>query len=139
MKKTYQGSCHCGAVQFECDVDLAAGTTRCNCTFCAKARYWMVFAKGDTFRLLKGAGVLSDYQFTPPKMSAPFLHFQFCSRCGIRPFTKGGFLPEFGSDFHAVNVACLNATDAELATAPIHYADGRNDAWNETAADQRYL
>jgi hypothetical protein len=140
MKKTYKGSCHCGAVRFECDLDLAEGTTRCNCSFCAKARFWMAFAKGDAFRLLQGADVLTDYRHTPPSMSAPFLHLFFCSRCGVRPFTKGGSLPEFGGEFHAVNVACLNdVTDEELAQAPIRYADGRNDNWKATPAETRHL
>ena len=140
MKKTYKGSCHCGAVQFECDLDLSAGTTRCNCTFCRKARFWMAFAKGkDAFRLLQGADVLTDYQHTPPSKPQPFLHLYFCSRCGVRAFSKGGPLPELGGEFHAVNIACLDdATDEELAQAPIHFADGRNDDWS-TPAETRYL
>src|SRR3982751_6342050 len=130
MKKTYRGSCHCGAVAFQAELDLAAGTTRCNCSFCRKARFWMAFAKAAEFQVLKGQDALTDYQHTPPGKAEPFLHLTFCRHCGIRPFSGGGELPRFGGAFYAVNVACLDdASDAELAQAPIHYANGRNDLW----------
>jgi hypothetical protein len=134
MKKTYQGSCHCQAVKFECDLDLAQGTTRCNCTFCTKARLWLGFAKGDTFRLLQGAEVLTDYQHTPPGRDAPFLHLTFCSRCGIRPFTRGGYLPAFGAAFHAVNLACLDDATEDLARAPVRHVDGRHNDFDAEPA-----
>ncbi len=140
MKKTYRGSCTCGAIRFECDLDLSAGTTRCNCSFCKKARFWMAFAKGDAFRLLQGAEVLSDFQRTPEGRPAPFLHFNFCSHCGIRPFTRGGASPALGAEFHAVNIACLDdATEEELAEAPIHFADGRHDDWKTTPPVHGFL
>ena len=139
MKKTYRGSCHCGAVQFECDLDLAAGTTRCNCSFCRKARFWMTFVRAADLRVLQGAASMTDYQYQSPERPAPFLHFHFCRRCGVRPFTKGGVMERFGGEFYAVNVACLDATDEELAAAPIHFADGRHDAWDRVAAEHRYL
>src|SRR4051812_7746633 len=96
MKKTHKGSCHCGAIRFEADLDLEGGTTRCNCSFCRKARFWMAFAKASDFRLIEGESLLSDYQHTPPSKDAPFLHLTFCSRCGVRPFSRGGALPQFG-------------------------------------------
>ncbi len=49
-------------------------------------------------------------------------------------------MPQFPGGFYAVNLATLDdATDAELAAAPIHYADGRHDAWHVEASDTRYL
>jgi len=140
MTKTHHGSCHCGAVQFECELDLSGGTTRCNCSFCGKARFWMAFAVGKAFRLTKGADALTDYRHTPPHMTAPFLHLLFCKHCGVRAFSKGGYLPQFGDEFHAVNIACLDdLTDEERASIPINYSDGRNDDYASTPRVSAHL
>lgn len=140
MTKTYTGSCHCGAVQFECELDLAAGTARCNCSFCRKARFWMAFVKIDAFRLLRGADALVDYQHVPEGKSEAFLHLKFCGRCGVRPFTEGGFLPRFGGAFRAVNLACLDdVTDEELANAPVSYVDGKKGDYSPIMGETRHL
>ena len=140
MQKTYHGSCHCNAVQFECELDLAQGSTRCNCRFCKKSRFWFAFTKADNLRITKGAEMLKDYQHTLPGKDAPFLHFQFCGHCGVRAFTRGGALPQFGGEFYAVNLTSLDdAGDEELAATPIHYADGRGDQWNNDAPTCHYL
>jgi hypothetical protein len=54
MKKTYSGSCHCGAVRLEAGVDLSAGTFKCNCPICAKSRNWSIVVSPTDFRLLAG-------------------------------------------------------------------------------------
>ena len=139
MKKTYTGSCHCGAIQYQAELDLAAGTSRCNCSFCTKSRFWLAFAKAEDVRLLRGAEALADYQYVPAGKSESFLHLHFCRVCGVRPFTKGGHLPAFGGEFYAIQVATLDIPAEELAAVPIRYVDGRNDHWDAEPAEHRHL
>lgn len=134
MKKTYHGSCHCGAVRFECELDLAEGTSKCNCSVCTKVRLWKAIAKAGAFRLLKGVDALADYQF-----GSKAIHHQFCRTCGVKPFGRG-HMEALGGDFHAVNIACLDdATPKELAEAPVTYEDGRNNNWQSPPTETRYL
>jgi len=100
----------------------------------------LAFARADEFRLLKGDEALSNYQYTPEGRPEPFLHLNFYKRCGVRPFSNGGEMARFGGKFFAVKVDCLDdASDEELASAPIHHADGRNNDWEREATETSYL
>lgn len=131
--KTYHGSCHCGEVRFEADIDLGQGTMRCNCSICIKARFWPAIVKPEAFRLLAGQGALTLYQF----LTKTDEHF-FCKHCGIRAFGTG-VSPRWGK-FYGVNVTCLDdVTEEELVAAPITYLDGRNDIWDKAPTETRHL
>src|SRR4051794_40553894 len=98
--KTYSGSCHCGAVRFEADIDVSQGTFKCNCPSCTKARSWLVVAAPDHFRLIAGAESQGLYQWTPPGRTEPNFEFHFCKVCGIRTPARG-VLEAMGGAFHA--------------------------------------
>lgn len=134
MLKTYKGSCHCGNVRFEAEIDLAGGTGRCNCSICTKRREWSALVKPEAFRLISGQDALSDYQFGT--MSG---HHRFCSNCGCAPFGDG-YVEEIGGAFVSISVACLDDVDpSELAELPFRYMDGRNDNWFEPPKETRHL
>lgn len=120
--KTYHGSCHCGALRFEADIDLRQGTLKCNCSICRKRRFWPAIVKPEAFRLRGGAPAV--YQF-----GARADHHYYCRDCGVHVFGTGNS-PRWGA-FCAVSLGCLdNASDEELAAAPVMFIDGRSDCWD---------
>ena len=133
MLKTYQGSCHCGAVRFEADLDLAQSSYRCNCSICRRNRFWPAIATPERFRLLAGADVLTEYLFNRKKNQ----HF-FCKVCGVRPFGVGNDTPI--GRMYGVNIGCLEGvSEEELSKIPITYVDGMHDQWQRAPAFQSHL
>ena len=133
MLKTFRGSCHCGAVRFEADLDLTAPTYRCNCSICQRTRFWAAVATPEGFRLLSGKESLSEYLFNSKKNQ----HF-FCKICGVRAFGVGNETP-IGT-MYGINVGCLEGlTEEALANIPITYVDGMNDRWQEPPSYTAHL
>lgn len=134
MTKTYHGSCHCGRVRYEAEIDLAAGTGKCNCSICWKMRFWGATVKPEAFRLTAGEDALADYQF-----NSNSCHHRFCTHCGVHPFGHG-YIEEAGGAFYSINLSCLDdAEPRELAEAQVRYYDGRHNNWMETPAEIRHL
>lgn len=134
MKKTYHGSCHCGRIRYEADIDLQAGTGKCNCSICWKRRYWGTNIKPEDFRLLCEETGISDYQFGT--FSG---HHRFCANCGVAAYGDG-YVEAMGGAYVSINLACLDDLDpAELAEAPLQYYDGRNNNWWNVPAETRHL
>lgn len=139
MKQTHRASCHCGAVTFEADVDLASESRRCNCTYCAKTRYWKSFVGTDDIRLLTGAGNLSDYRAPDSLWPPGHIHHYFCKTCGVQVYSRG-FLDQMGGWFYALNLAVLDdVPPEELALVPITYEDGIADKQMEPPRVTAYL
>ena len=128
MLKTYRGSCHCGAVTFEADLDLTQSSYRCNCSICRRNRFWPAVARPEHFRLLTGESELTQYLFNTRKK-----HHFFCKHCGVRCFGVGTETPI--GKMYGVNLGCLtDVTDEELSKVPVTYVDGLHDNWQNAPA-----
>ena len=134
MTKTYKGSCHCGEVKYEVDLDLGQGTSKCNCSYCLKARAWATAVKPAAFRLIPGSQEGVAYH---QHSQAPVKYH--CGRCGIHTHARGD-AEYMGGPFVQVFVATLDDASAEeLLSAPVRYSDGRNNDWMNPPAEIRHL
>lgn len=119
--KVHSGSCHCGAVRFEAELDLGAGATRCNCSVCMKVGSTNFTLKPSAFRLLAGAESISEYRVGASPNSRAF-----CKQCGVHVFGQG-HVEQMGGAFVSVNVNTLDGV--ELSSLKIQYWDGRHNNW----------
>ncbi|HEY5920590.1 MAG TPA: GFA family protein [Kofleriaceae bacterium] len=117
---TQPGSCHCGAVKFEAELELSF-VTRCNCSICTKTMITGAMCKPPQFTLVAGEDSLSGYAWGG-KVATRY----FCKHCGIQCFGKG-HLAELGGDFVSINVNCLDGVDVNVL--PLRHWDGRHDNW----------
>ena len=113
--KRHQGSCHCGNVRYEVEVDLDKPVISCNCSMCRRAGTLLAFAPATAFTLLSGEDALGSYRF-----NKHVIEHLFCTTCGIKPFARGQ-MPD-GTATVAINVRCLE--DADLEALTVKSVDG---------------
>jgi hypothetical protein len=110
----YKGSCQCGAVTFEADLDLDQ-TITCNCSRCQRLGSVLTFVARDKLDVTSGLDQLTEYTF-----NKHVIKHQFCKVCGIQPF--GWAMGPDGKPAAAVNVNCLEGIDPR--TLKPHHYDG---------------
>ena len=100
-KKTYKGSCHCQAMQFEIESDFSELTT-CDCSICWKKNALMVKVHETEMRILCGEESLTTYQF----YSHTAKHY-FCKVCGIHTHNR----PRSNPKIYGINIACVEGVN----------------------------
>ena len=124
--KTYHGSCHCGVVRFEAELDLTA-VGQCNCSICTKKGQLSIRVADEGFRLISGKDDLRLYQFNTEEAE----HY-FCKHCGIHAFNR----PRADPSLYNVNVRCLDDFDLAAGKPKIRKFDGKN--WEEAIKKAKF-
>ena len=120
-KSKHHGSCHCGAVRFEVDIDINTPASRCNCTICTKLNVTASIVKPNEFTLLTSEDALSQYVWGG-QISVRY----FCKHCGTLCFARG-HLDVLGGDYVSVSMSTLD--DIEVSELNVIYWDGRHNNW----------
>jgi hypothetical protein len=120
----YEGSCHCGAVNFEVEAKEDAEIENCNCSICLKSGYLHLIVPRDKFSINSGESEMEIYTFN----SGVAKHY-FCKICGIKPF----YVPRSNPDCIDVNVNCLDKPPENMKIVEF---DGRN--WEKNAHKLAY-
>jgi hypothetical protein len=112
----YQGSCHCGKVQYEIEADIQQ-VLECNCSHCSRKGYLLLFIPRTNLQITGGEQALKTYTF-----NKHVIKHQFCTDCGCSPFAYG--IDKNGMATAAINARCLDGLElSELKRIPV---DGRS-------------
>ncbi|NKB36148.1 MAG: GFA family protein [Gammaproteobacteria bacterium] len=101
---TYQGSCHCGNIRFEVDMNLDHVRV-CDCSICQKRGALNHRVEDAQLRIDGSLEQMSLYEWHT-KTAKDY----FCPECGILPFRR----PRDTQGIWAVNVRCLENVDLDL-------------------------
>lgn len=107
------GSCHCGALSFDCDVAPTQAMT-CNCSICRRKASVLHFVDEDQVRLIADPQATGRYQF-----HRHIITHVFCKTCGIAPWSLAR-LPD-GTVKVALN---LRASDIPFDHLPLTEFNG---------------
>jgi hypothetical protein len=115
MAEVRKGSCHCGAVAFEVELENGLqGVRRCNCSLCRRKGAIMASVPIAGLKVVKGADKLTLYQWNTKTAK----HY-FCKICGIYTHHQRRSNPsEYG-----FNVACIEGVDP-FALTDVGMANG---------------
>lgn len=109
------GRCHCGAVEFEVELENGLGNVRrCNCSLCRRKGAIMAGLPKERLRVVKGEDTLTLYQW-----NTKVARHYFCSVCGIYTHHQRRSNP----DEVGFNVACIEGVDP-LAFGEVPVGDG---------------
>ena len=107
--RTHHGSCFCGAVEFQADIDLSRGPARTDCAGPRALRWWSVVVKPDAFHSISGESV------------------GCCPRCSGLAYRKVEAAGWNDGAYYAVNVAALDDLDpGGLIASTVRICDGRS-------------
>ena len=103
MSDIRRGTCHCGAVEFQVELEGGiADLRRCGCSLCRRKGAIMASVPLEKLTVVRGDDELSLYQWNTKTAK----HY-FCKNCGIYTHHQRRSNPkEYG-----FNVACLEGVD----------------------------
>jgi len=104
MKQKYQGSCHCGAIEFSFEAEEIKDGIRCNCSLCSRKGAMMTTnaIPPEDFHIKAAEDALGLYQF-----GAKTAKHYFCKTCGIYTFHVTSRQP----DHYRANLGCIEGVD----------------------------
>lgn len=107
--RTFEGSCHCGAIRYEVTMPMPESGIAGNCSICSRAGLLLTFVPASSVRFISGADRATDYQFGKKR-----IHHHFCPTCGVRSYSRG--ISANGEEMFAINLRCIPEIDLSKVT-----------------------